>query len=95
VVDARSFQEFGLGGSSNATFMGPERVLEKGKVESGEQLNQTLARLDKGQPVAVSSDDFRSASLVWYALQLMGYDSRIYIRQKGQGHQTDGVLRIK
>jgi 3-mercaptopyruvate sulfurtransferase SseA len=94
-VDARSFQEFGLGGSSNATFMGPERVLEKGKVKAGEQLNQTFARLNKDRPVAVCSDDFRSASLVWYALQLMGYDSRICLHKEGQGQQKDGVLRIK
>jgi 3-mercaptopyruvate sulfurtransferase SseA len=94
-VDARSFQEFGLGGLPNAIFMGPERVLEKGKVKAGEQLNQTFARLSKGRPVVVCSDDFRSASLVWYALQLMGYDSRICLRKEGQGQQKDGVLRIQ
>jgi thiosulfate/3-mercaptopyruvate sulfurtransferase len=93
-VDARSFQEFGLGGWPNAIFLGSERVLEKGKVKAGEQLNQTFARLNKDQPVVVCSDDFRSASLVWYALQLMGYDSRICLRP-GQGQQKDGVLRIK
>jgi len=94
-VDARSFQEFGLGGLPNATFMGPERVLEKGKVKAGEQLNQTFARLSKDQPVVVCSNDFRSASLVWYALQLMGYDSRICLWKEGEGQQKDGVLRIK
>jgi thiosulfate/3-mercaptopyruvate sulfurtransferase len=94
-VDARSFQEFGLGGLSNAKFMGPERVLEKGKVKAGEQLNQTFARLSKDQAVVVCSDDILSASLVWYALQLMGYDSRICLRKEEQGQQKDGVLRIK
>jgi thiosulfate/3-mercaptopyruvate sulfurtransferase len=93
-VDARSFQEFGLGGLPNAIFMGPEKVLDKGKVKAGEQLNQTFARLSRERPVVVCSDDFRSASLVWYALQLMGYDSRICLRPE-EGQQKDGVLRIK
>jgi thiosulfate/3-mercaptopyruvate sulfurtransferase len=94
-VDARSFQEFGLGGLPNAIFMGPEKVLEKGKIKAGEQLNQTFARLSKERPVVVCSDDFRSASLVWYALQLMSYDSRICLWKEGQGQQKDGVLRIR
>jgi thiosulfate/3-mercaptopyruvate sulfurtransferase len=93
-VDARSFQEFGVGGVPNAIFMGPEKVLENGKVKAGEKLNQTFARLIKDRPVAVCSNDYRSASIVWYALQLMGYDSRICLWKEGEG-QKDGVLRIK
>jgi thiosulfate/3-mercaptopyruvate sulfurtransferase len=93
-VDARSFQEFGLGGVPNAIFIGPEKVLENGKVKAGVELNQTFARLGKDKPVAVCSNDFRSASIVWYALQLMGYDSRICLWKEGEG-KKDGVLRIK
>jgi thiosulfate/3-mercaptopyruvate sulfurtransferase len=94
VVDARSFQEFGKGRIPNAFFIGPEQVLEKDKVKAGQQLNETFAKLDRELPVVVYSNDLFNTSLVWYALQLMGFDSRIYSWQDWQAHEKSKVYVI-
>lgn len=86
-VDARSFQEFGEGRIPNALFISSEDVLEKGRIKDAPKLNETFAKLDKNRPTVVYSSDVRKASLVWYALQLMGFDSRIYTWQDWQAHE--------
>jgi len=78
LIDARTFQEYGESKIPSATFVGPDQVLEAGRISSAENLNSTFARLDRSRPVVVYSQDLFNASLVWYALQLMGFDSRIY-----------------
>jgi thiosulfate/3-mercaptopyruvate sulfurtransferase len=87
VVDARSFQEFGKTRIPNAVFIGPEHILENGRLKAGAKLNDTFARLDRNKPVIVYSSDLMSASLVWYALQIMGFDSRVYTWQDWQAHE--------
>jgi thiosulfate/3-mercaptopyruvate sulfurtransferase len=81
MVDAGSFQDYGKARIGNATHISPENVLEEGRLKAGEGLKDIFARLNAGRAVVVYSDDFYSASVVWYALQLMGFDSRIYLWQ--------------
>jgi len=77
-VDARDFLEWGETRIDNATWISSEGVLADGRLRRGEELNATFARLEKGRPVVVYSDDIREASVVWFALRVMGYDARIY-----------------
>jgi len=77
-VDARDFLEWGETRIDNATWISSEGVLTDGRLRRGEELNATFARLEKGRPVVVYSDDIREASVVWFALRVMGYDARIY-----------------
>jgi thiosulfate/3-mercaptopyruvate sulfurtransferase len=93
-VDARSFEEFGKERIPQALFIGTDMVLEKGRVRSGEQLNDTFAKLDKDREIAVYSTDFLKSSLVWYALQLMGFDSRIYSWQDWKEHRQQEIYGI-
>jgi thiosulfate/3-mercaptopyruvate sulfurtransferase len=88
IVDARTFQEFGNAKIPNAVFIDPEQVMENGKLKAGAELNDTFARLDRNKPVIVYANDLMRASLVWYALQLMGFDSRIYTWQDWQDHES-------
>ena len=87
MVDARTFQEFGKARIPNAIFIEPDHILENGRLKAGAELNDTFARLDRNKPVIIYSSDLMSASLVWYALQLMGFDSRIYTWQDWQAHE--------
>jgi len=95
LVDARTFLDFGKKRIKNAYFISPDQVLENGKVKVGASLNDTFAKLDRTRPVVVYSSDYLGASLVWYALQLMGFDSRLYTWQDWQAHDESKVYEIK
>jgi 3-mercaptopyruvate sulfurtransferase SseA len=81
MVDARSFQDYGKAKIDNATFISPESVLEDGRLKAGAGLNDTFARLNASRTTVVYSDDIYEASVVWFALQIMGFDARIYTWQ--------------
>lgn len=85
MVDARRIQDFGREKIGNASWISPESLLEEGRLKSG--LNNTFARLNASRPVVVYSDDIFGASLVWFALKLMGYDAGIYRWQDWQEHE--------
>ncbi|HSD57204.1 MAG TPA: rhodanese-like domain-containing protein [Methanotrichaceae archaeon] len=93
-VDARTFQEFGKGRIPQAYFIGTDSVLEGGKVKAGDQLNDTFAKLNSDRQIVVYSTDFFNSSLVWYALQLTGFDSRLYSWQDWQEHRQEEVYEI-
>lgn len=93
LVDARDFLEYGKGRIPGAFYIGTDSVLEDGRLKAGSELNDTFAKLSKSRPVVVYSSDFMSASLVWYALQLMGFDSRIYSWQDWQKHRESKLER--
>jgi thiosulfate/3-mercaptopyruvate sulfurtransferase len=59
-------------------------VLEEGRLKPGARLKDTFARLNARWTVVVYSDDIYGASVVWSALQLMGFDARIYRWQDWQ-----------
>jgi len=88
IVDARTFQDFGKSRIPKAVFISPETLLEGGRIKAASNLNDTFARLSRSETVAVYSNDLLNASLVWYALQLMGFDSRIYTWQDWQAHES-------
>jgi thiosulfate/3-mercaptopyruvate sulfurtransferase len=92
-VDARTFQDYGKSRIPNAIFIGPESLMEGGRIKAASNLNDTFARLSRSQTVAVYSNDLLNASLVWYALQLMGFDSRIYTWQDWQAHEEALISR--
>jgi thiosulfate/3-mercaptopyruvate sulfurtransferase len=88
MVDARSFQDYGKARIGNATFISPENVQENGRLKAEAGLKDTFARLNASQPAVVYSDDIYGASVVWFALQLMGFDARIYSWQDWQAHEV-------
>jgi thiosulfate/3-mercaptopyruvate sulfurtransferase len=89
MVDARSFQEYGKARIGNATFISPENLLEEGRLKPGTGLKDTFARLNASRTVVVYSDDIYGASVVWFALQLMGFDARIFRWQDWQAHEEE------
>jgi thiosulfate/3-mercaptopyruvate sulfurtransferase len=94
MVDARTFEEFGKGRIPQAFFIGTDSILEGGKVRAGDQLNDTFAKLKSDRQTVVYSTDLLNSSLVWYALQLMGFDSGIYSWQDWQEHRQEEIYDI-
>ena len=89
LVDARTFQEFGKERITGSISIDSAQVLENGKIKDAAQLNGTFSSLSKNKPVVVYSEDALNASLVWYALQLMGYDSRLYTWKDWLAHRPE------
>ena len=88
IVDARTFQEFGKKRIPGSISIDSGQVLENGRIKDSAQLNDTFSDLGKDKPVVVYSEDGFNASLVWYALQLMGYDSSLYTWNDWEAHQS-------
>ncbi|MCJ7446010.1 MAG: hypothetical protein MUO26_16070 [Methanotrichaceae archaeon] len=87
IVDARSFTEFSKGRIPGSISMDPAKVLASGKVKNGDDLTNLFSELSKDKPVVAYSSDYFQASLLWYALQLMGYDANIYTWQDWVANQ--------
>ena len=78
VVDARSSKEYLVGslpGSENIPY---NSVLDNGKIKNGAALKDLFTGLGKDKPIAVYSNSGLNASLLWYALEQEGYNSRLY-----------------
>lgn len=78
VVDARPSKEYATGslpGSKNVPY---DKILNGGKIKEEPALKDLFAGLSKDKPVAVYSNAEAKASLVWYALELEGFNSRLY-----------------
>jgi 3-mercaptopyruvate sulfurtransferase SseA len=95
LVDARGFLEYGKARIPGAFYIGTDSILENGRLKAGAELNGTFAKLSKSRPVVVYSSDFMRASLVWYALQLMGFDARIYSWQDWEQHESSGDSTVR
>ncbi len=78
IVDARTLQEFMAQTIPGSISIPYESVLDGKKIKSMDELNKVFAALDKDKPVAVFTYTGMKASVVWFALKMMGYDARLY-----------------
>lgn len=86
IVDARPFVEFGKGRIPGSTALDPATILKGEKIKGVEDLSVVFDRLSKDRPIVVYSSDYSRSSLVWYALQLMGYEASIYTWEDWKEH---------
>lgn len=94
IVDARTFMEFAKRRIPGSISIDSAKVLEEGRIKDPAQLNETFSGLRKDKPVVVYSEDGLSASLVWFALQLMGYNSSLYTFDDWEAHQSAGGFKV-
>ncbi len=87
LVDARTLQEFAADKISGAIHIDYEDVQTGGQVKSSEDLDDVFSGLDEEELVVVYSNAGARAAMVWYALQLMGYDSAIYTWNDWEANQ--------
>jgi thiosulfate/3-mercaptopyruvate sulfurtransferase len=78
IVDARSMQDFGAGSIPGAINIPFESVIKDNKIRDETALTNTFAVLDEDRPVVVYTATGIKASVVWFALELMGYDAKLY-----------------
>lgn len=78
IVDARTPQDRSVGsipGSINITY---DSVLENNKLKDRSALSLLFSSLDKDKPVVVYTATGVKASMVCFALELMGYNASLY-----------------
>ncbi|HSD58716.1 MAG TPA: rhodanese-like domain-containing protein [Methanotrichaceae archaeon] len=91
IADARPFTEFGKGRIPGSTALDPANVIKGDKIKDASGLDMVFARLDKDKPIVVYSDDYSRSSLVWFALQLMGYEAATYTWEDWKDHEFKDV----
>ncbi|MCQ8903258.1 MAG: rhodanese-like domain-containing protein [Methanothrix sp.] len=77
IVDARSSDEFQAAHIPGAVNIESSSLLSNGRLKNASELG-SLFNLDLGKPVVVYSLNGGQASLVWFALKILGYDARLY-----------------
>ena len=78
IVDARPARDYGIGSIPGAINIPYENVLVNESIKPEEDLQKVLAKLEKDRPIVVYTNVGVEASLVWFALNLSGYDARLY-----------------
>lgn len=81
VVDARSLQEFGAGTIPGAIGIPYNSVIREGKIAEEAKLQKVFAILDKNRPVVIFTAQPTKGSTAWFALELLGYDAKLYSYQ--------------
>ncbi len=94
IIDVRPFVEFGKGRIPGSTALDPSNVIKGDKIKYGDDLGIVFSRLDRDTPIVVYSDDYSRSSLVWYTLQLMGYEASIYTWEDWKAHQASSGKEI-
>jgi len=78
IVDARPARDYDIGSIPGAINIPYENVLVNESITPEEDLQTVFAGLVKDRPVVVYTNVGVEASLVWFALNLSGYDARLY-----------------
>jgi thiosulfate/3-mercaptopyruvate sulfurtransferase len=86
-VDSRIVQEFMSGSIPGSISIPYTSVLNGRKIKEEDQLNKVFMMLDKNRPVVVFTNTGMKASVVWFALKMMGYDARLYSYQDWMANQ--------
>lgn len=91
IIDVRPFVEFGKGRIPGSIALDPSNVIKGDKIKNEADLRTVFSRLDKEKPIVVYSDDYSRSALVWYALQLMGYEASTYTWEDWKAHEAADV----
>ena len=78
IIDARSETEFKAGAIPGAVNMPYGMVLDAKRLKDEAALTELFSSIRKDQPVVVYTNTGVKASMVWFALKLLGYDAKIY-----------------
>ncbi|RQW79709.1 MAG: sulfurtransferase [Methanothrix sp.] len=87
IVDARTAEEFNTGAIPGAVNIPYDSVLSGKMIKDETELAKLFASLNKDKPVVIYTNTGVKASMVWFVLERMGYDARIYSWQDWQASQ--------
>jgi len=88
LVDARKSNEFNVSSIPEAINIPYESVLDNQTIKNKTALKNIFADLSKDKPVVAFTNTGIKASVLWFALELMGYDSKLYAYQDWLGGQA-------
>ena len=78
IVDARSKEEFEYGSIPGAINIPYDEVLDKKMIRNESELEEVFRNLTLDKPVVVFTTTGTKASVIWFALTMLGYDARMY-----------------
>jgi thiosulfate/3-mercaptopyruvate sulfurtransferase len=81
IIDARTSQEFDAGAIPGAINIPYNRVLDGKRIKDESDLKELFSSIAMDKPVLVYTNTGVKASMVWFALGLLGFDARIYTWQ--------------
>jgi thiosulfate/3-mercaptopyruvate sulfurtransferase len=87
IIDARTMLDFGAGSIPGAMNIPYESVIKEGKIKDEAALKRTFSVLSDNRPVVVYTQTGIKASVVWFALRLLGYDAKLYSWQDWYVHE--------
>ncbi|MDM7934072.1 MAG: rhodanese-like domain-containing protein [Methanothrix sp.] len=95
VVDARTAGEFASGAVPGAISIPYDSVLSGKRLKDEAELEEIFASLRKDRPVVVYTNTGVKASMVWFALTLLGYDARLYSWQDWQSNRPQLNIAVR
>lgn len=95
IVDARSLDEFGVESIPGAVNIPYEDVLDEKRIKDEADLKKLFSGLSKDKPVVVYTETGVKATMVWFALDLLGFDSRVYSWQDWVANQPRLNISLK
>ncbi len=78
IVDARTVPEYGAGNIPGSINIDYDRVLNNRTIKSDSDLKKVFAILSKDRPLVVYTNTGVKASVVWFSLEMMGYNAKLY-----------------
>ena len=94
IIDARTPPEFAMGTIPGSISMPYESVLADKKITGEDRLDMVFMVLNKNQPVVVFTNTGMKGSVVWFALEMMGYDARLYSYQHWMANQQPDLREV-
>ncbi|WP_348305184.1 rhodanese-like domain-containing protein [Methanothrix sp.] len=94
IIDARTPPEFAMGTIAGSISMPYESVLADKKITGEDRLDMVFMVLNKNQPVVVFTNTGMKGSVVWFALEMMGYDARLYSYQDWMANQLPDLQEV-
>jgi len=86
IIDARTPVEFDVEAIPGAINIPYDRVLDGKRIKDEAGLKELFSSIQKDKPVVVYTNTGVKASMVWFALGLLGYDARLYTWQDWQAN---------
>lgn len=94
IIDARTLPEFAMGTIPGSISMPYESVLNESRITGEDRLDMVFMVLDKDQPVVVFTNTGMKGSVVWFALEMMGYEARLYSYQDWMANQLPDLREV-
>lgn len=90
VVDARSTSEYAMGSIPGSVNIPYDSLIQNSRIKDESELKKIFMGLSPDRPVIVYTDTGVKASVVWFALELMGYKAKLYSWQDWLANQKPG-----